>query len=82
MVTFREMKIQEIVEDVSLLRPLTTDEEIAKLREIESEARGLQRAASESPMADGDGWQDELRQVCFALDKLGIKEPKKGAATL
>jgi hypothetical protein len=34
MVTFREMKIQEIVEDASL----STDEKIAKLREIESEA--------------------------------------------
>jgi hypothetical protein len=78
MVTFKEMKIQEIVEDASL----STDEKIAKLREIECEARGLQRAASESPMADDDGWQDELRQVRFALDKLGAKEPKKGAATL
>jgi len=57
MVTFKEMKIQEIVEDASL----STDEKIAKLREIECEARGLQRAASESPMADDDGWQDELR---------------------
>ncbi|WP_245525673.1 hypothetical protein [Mesorhizobium sp. M00.F.Ca.ET.216.01.1.1] len=34
MVTFRKMKIQEIVEDVSI----STDEKIAKLREIESEA--------------------------------------------
>lgn len=46
MVTFREMQVQEIVEDESL----TTEEKIAKLRDIESEARGLQRAASESPM--------------------------------
>ena len=51
MVTFREMKVQEIVEDQSL----TTDQKIARLRDIESEARGLQRAASESSMSDDDG---------------------------
>ncbi|CCV11110.1 conserved hypothetical protein [Mesorhizobium sp. STM 4661] len=78
MVTFREMKVQEIVEGESM----TTEEKIAKLREIESEARGMQRAASESPMGDDDGWQDELRQVRIALDKLGAEEPKKGAASL
>jgi hypothetical protein len=78
MVTFREMKIQAIVEDASL----TTAQKIDKLRDLESEARALQRAASESSMSDDDGWQDELRQVRFALDKLGAEEPKKGAATL
>jgi hypothetical protein len=78
MATFKEMMVQEIVEDPSL----TDEQKIAKLRDIESEARGLQRAASESPMGDDDGWQDDLRQVRFALDKLGAKEPKKGAATL
>jgi len=78
MATFREMRVLEIVEDGSL----TNDEKIAELREIESESRGLQRAASESPMSDDDGWQDDLRQVRLALDKLGAKEPKKGAASL
>lgn len=78
MVTFREMKVQEIVEDGSL----TTEEKIEKLRNIESEARALQRAASESSMSGDDGWQDELRQVRIALDRLGATEPKKGAATL
>ena len=58
MVTFREMKVQEIVEDGSL----STQEKIAQLRDIESEARGLQRAASESPMSDDDGWQDERQR--------------------
>jgi hypothetical protein len=33
-------------------------------------------------MADDDGWQEDLRLVRFALDKLGAEEPKKGAATL
>ncbi|MGX5826229.1 hypothetical protein [Mesorhizobium sp. 43Arga] len=78
MATFREMRVLEIVEDGSL----TNDQKIAALREIESEARGLQRAASEGPMDDDDGWQDDLRQVRLALDKLGAKEPKKGAASL
>ncbi|TSE06105.1 hypothetical protein C1D09_021185 [Mesorhizobium intechi] len=78
MATFRQMRVLEIVEDGSL----THDEKVAELREIESEARGLQRAASESSMSDDDGWQDDLRQVRLALDKLGAKEPKKGAASL
>ncbi|UVK42135.1 hypothetical protein BPNPMPFG_003786 [Mesorhizobium sp. AR07] len=78
MATFREMRVLEIVEDGSL----STEQKIAGLREIESEARGLQRAASESSMGDDDGWQDDLRQVRLALDKLGAKEPKKGAASL
>ncbi|ANN56568.1 hypothetical protein MesoLj131c_14100 [Mesorhizobium sp. 131-3-5] len=78
MATFREMRVLEIVENGSL----THDEKVAELREIESEARGLQRAASESSMGDDDGWQDDLRQVRLALDKLGAKEPRKGAASL
>lgn len=78
MVTSREMKVQEIVDDETL----TTAGKIEKLRNIESEARALQRAASESAMADDDGWQEDLRLVRFALDKLGAEEPKKGAASL
>ncbi|KQZ80882.1 hypothetical protein ASD64_11355 [Mesorhizobium sp. Root157] len=78
MATFREMKVQEIVDDSSL----TTKQKIEKLCSIESEAQALQRAASESAMDDDDGWQADLRLVRFALDKLGAEEPKKGAATL
>jgi len=78
MVTFREMKVQEIVEDKSM----SIDRKIEELRGIESEVRGLQRAASESPMNPNDGWDGELREVRRALDSLGAKEPKKGAATL
>jgi hypothetical protein len=68
------MKAQAIVADGST----TTEIKIEKLREIESEARALQRAASESSMNDNDGW-DEVR---LALDKLGATEPPKGAASL
>lgn len=78
MVTFREMKVQEIVEDKSM----SIYRKIEELRGIESEVRGLQRAASESPMNPNDGWDGELREVRRALDSLGAKEPKKGAATL
>lgn len=78
MVTFREMRVQEIVGDDHL----STDSKVEKLREIESEVRGLQRAASESPMNPNDGWDDDLREVRKALDRLGAKEPLKGAASL
>jgi hypothetical protein len=78
MVTFREMKVQEIVEDPNL----STSSKIEKLREIEFEVRGLQRAASESPMNPTDGWDDELRVVRKALDSFGAKRQPKGAATL
>jgi hypothetical protein len=78
MLTFNMMKAQEIVADVSL----TTEIKIEQLREIEREARDLQRAASESAMNDKDGWDEDLREVRLALDKLGATEPPKGAASL
>lgn len=78
MPTFRELKVLDIAEDDSL----TTPEKIEKLREIESEARGLQRAASESAMNSDDGWEEDLMIVRKALDRLGAKEPPKGAASL
>ena len=78
MLTFNMMKAQEIVADISL----TTEIKIEQLREIEREARDLQRAASESAMNDKDGWDEDLREVRLALDKLGATEPPKGAASL
>ena len=78
MATFNALKMQEI-DDNALL---STEEKIVELRKIESEARALQRAASESSMNNSDGWEDDLRQVRFALDRLGAKEPQKGAASL
>jgi len=78
MITFKEMKVQEIMQDEQLSR----DQKIARLKAIESEARALQRAASESPMNAEDGWDADLREVRLALDKLGVAEPKKGAASL
>jgi hypothetical protein len=78
MVTFREMNVQRIAEDPLL----STDEKIEELLGMESEARGLQRAASESPMNADDGWDSDLRQIRKQLNKLGWHEPRKGAATL
>lgn len=78
MVTFREMKVQEIVED----KTASTETKIEKLRAIETEVRGLQRAATEGPMNPNDGWDNELREVRKALDSLGAKKLRKGAATL
>ena len=78
MVTFNEMRIHKIVEDSDL----SVDEKIQELRSIETEARALQRAASESPMNANDGWDADLREVRRALDKLGAKEPEKHGANL
>lgn len=78
MVTSTKLKIQEIVEDLHL----STSGKIEKLREIETEVRGLQRAASESPMNPSDGWDDELSTVRKALDAIGAEPQHKGAATL
>ncbi|RFC67458.1 hypothetical protein [Mesorhizobium denitrificans] len=78
MTRLNEMKVQHILDDKSL----ATDEKIEALLEIESEARALQRAASESPMVDDDGWDGALRDVRKALDKLGWEEPAKGANSL
>jgi hypothetical protein len=78
MVTLNALKMHEIGENALL----SNEQKIEELRKIESEARALQRAASESSMNDSDGWEDDLRQVRFALDRLGAKEPQKGAASL
>lgn len=78
MVTFREMNVQRIVED----QTLSTEAKIEQLLELEAEARGLQRAASESPMNADDGWEADLRTIRLQLEKLGWQEPPKGAASL
>jgi hypothetical protein len=78
MVTYKEMMVQEIVDDAAL----STEQKVKKLREIESDARALQRASSESAMNAEDGWEADLRLVRKALDKLGAVEPRKGAASL
>ena len=78
MVTFNTMRIQEIVED----RDLSTQDKIDQLREIETETRALQRAASEGPMNANDGWDDDLVKVRKALGLFGADTVRKGAASL
>jgi hypothetical protein len=75
---FNEVKIHEIMKDDALGR----DEKIDMLRDIESEARALQRTASEGPMNAEDGWETDLREVRLALFQLGAAELRKGAASL
>ena len=76
--TATETKVQEIMRDRSLGR----DEKIARLRDLETEARALERAASESSMNAEDGWDADLRIVRLALEKLGAGDRSEGAATL
>lgn len=78
MVTINALKMHDIEENIVL----SNEEKVDELRKIESEARALQRAASESSMNSSDGWEDDLREVRLALDRLGAKEPPKGAASL
>ena len=78
MVTYNALRIQQIVDDADL----SNEGKIDQLIEIESEARALERAASEGPMNPNDGWDDDLRLVRKALEKLGWTEPVKGAASL
>ncbi|OJT97958.1 MAG: hypothetical protein BGN83_12580 [Rhizobium sp. 63-7] len=77
-VTTIELKISDILDDPALPK----EKKIAKLQKLEEEARALQRAATESPMVDDDGWQSDLRLVEKALGRLGEDTAKTGAATL
>lgn len=78
MKTLGEERIQNIVDDPMMSREI----KIERLRHLEDDARALQRAASESAMNSGDGWQADLRLARMALEKLGAKRIRKGAASL
>ncbi|MBD8556628.1 hypothetical protein IFT84_19135 [Rhizobium sp. CFBP 8762] len=78
MVSTTELKVQDILENVSLIR----DQKIAKLKLLEEDARGLQRAGSESAMVDDDGWYADLRIIEKALKKLGQGSRPEGASSL
>lgn len=77
-VTVMELKVRDIVGNGRLPRNRKVDE-LVKLR---SEARGIQRAGSESAMVPDDGLQDDLRVVEKALQQLGEDVDENGAATL
>jgi hypothetical protein len=57
-------------------------QKIARLEELLSEARGLQRAATEGGMDPDDGATRHLRDIELALDHLNAEKPETGAATL
>lgn len=77
-ITAMEQAIRDILGDSHLRR----NRKIDRLLELQSEARGIQRAGSESAMSADDGLQDDLRVIEKALLDLGADVAEKGAATL
>ena len=64
---------------------LDRNKKAKQLRQLYTDARDQQRAASESAMIDMDGLNDRLRQIELAARELGVEldEPEDGkAATL
>lgn len=72
------LEANDILADSGLSRA----QKIAKLEELLSEARGLQRAATEGGMDPDDGVTRNLRDIELALDQLNAKHSETGAATL
>lgn len=72
------LEASDILADSSLSRA----RKIAKLEELLSEARGLQRAATEGGMDPDDGVTRNLRDIELALDQLNAEHSATGAATL
>ncbi|PSH66943.1 MULTISPECIES: hypothetical protein [Phyllobacterium] len=72
------LEANDILADSGLSRA----EKIAKLEELLSEARGLQRAATEGGMDPDDGVTRNLRDIELALDRLNAEHSTSGAATL
>ncbi len=68
--------------DILADQGLSRAQKIAKLEELLSEARGLQRAATEGGMDPDDGVTRNLRDVELALDQLNAEHADTGAATL
>ncbi|UNK38655.1 hypothetical protein MNR02_02810 [Shinella sp. H4-D48] len=77
-VSTMELKLQEIRSETGLSR----QEKIARLEKLRSEARALQRAATESAMVDDDGWYEDVHLIDTELENLGRPIEEKGAATL
>ncbi|MFC3072173.1 hypothetical protein [Shinella pollutisoli] len=77
-VSTMELKLQAIRDDEGLSR----EEKIARLERLRTEARALQRAASESSMVEDDGWYEDVHLIDLVLDRLGRPVEEKGAATL
>jgi hypothetical protein len=63
--------VQQIVDD----QKLTNADKISKLKKMHDNERAIQRAATESPMAQDDGLNDRLHDITLALEDLGA-DPK------
>jgi len=74
--------MEKTVRDILLDSHIRKSGKIDRLRELQSEARGVQRAGSESSMSADDGLQDDLRVIEKALHDLDADTEQKGAATL
>lgn len=76
-----KQRIATILADDSMGR----EEQIKRLKEMYSNARAIQRAATEGPMNDDDGQNDDLSEIERALLKFGVEPTSPegtGAATL
>jgi hypothetical protein len=73
-----EAKVRDILENGSLSK----SQKIEELLKMRSEARGIQRAGTESAMSADDGLQADLRTIEKALETLHGDIVEKGAATL
>ena len=77
-VSTMELKLQASRNDSGLARK----EKIARLEKLRTEARALQRAATESAMVEDDGWYEDVHLIDTELENLGRGVEEKGAATL
>ena len=77
-VSTMELKLQAIRNDSGLSRK----EKIVRLEKLRTEARALQRAATESAMVEDDGWFEDVHLIDVELENLGRTVEEKGAATL
>ena len=73
-----EVQVNGILADGSLSK----SQKIEELRKLRVEARGIQRAGTESAMSADDGLQANLRVIEKALETLHGDIVEKGAATL
>ncbi len=80
-----DREIQEEVADI-LSRHHMANDKIRLLEELRTDLRAQQRAATESSMAGADGFEDNLRLIDIALEKLHatdvVDADEKNAATL
>jgi GTP1/Obg family GTP-binding protein len=74
-VTAMELKVKDIVCNGRLPKSSKLNE----LRKLQSETRGVQRAAIGRPMTIDDGIQDDLRVVEKALQQLGADMEDEGS---